>query len=88
MAKKEENPRSIRWVLLVQEFDFEIKDRKGCKNRVADHLSCLESKIVNSGEMDNDESFLDECVMVVSSNVVPCYADFANFVVRGMLPNG
>ena len=31
----------IRWVLLSQEFDFEVKDRKGTENQVADHLSRL-----------------------------------------------
>ena len=31
MAKKDVNPRLIRWVLLLQEFDFEVKDRKGLR---------------------------------------------------------
>ena len=42
MAKKEIKPRLIRWVLLLQEFDLEIKDKKDSDNVIADHLSRLE----------------------------------------------
>ncbi|XP_049378079.1 uncharacterized protein LOC125842819 [Solanum stenotomum] len=48
MAKKDAKPRLIRWVLLLQEVDFEVKDRRGCENHMADHLSRLEGK-------ENDE---------------------------------
>ncbi|XP_019264773.1 PREDICTED: uncharacterized protein LOC109242368 [Nicotiana attenuata] len=42
MAKKDAKPRLIRWVLLLQEFDFEVKYQKGIENQVANHLSRLE----------------------------------------------
>lgn len=46
MAKKDAKPRHIQWILLFQEFDMEIKGRKGTKNQIADHLSRLENKKV------------------------------------------
>ena len=40
-SKKDAKSRLIRWILLLQEFDIEIWDKKGSKNVVADHLSRL-----------------------------------------------
>ena len=41
LKKRESKPRLIRWILLLQEFDIEIKDKKDAKNHMTDHLSRL-----------------------------------------------
>ena len=41
-ANRAEKPGLIRWMLWLQEFDLEIRDRSGAQNLVADHLSRIE----------------------------------------------
>ena len=68
MAKKDAKPRLIRWVLLLQEFDFELLDRKGTENQVFDHLSCLEDEAMRElgDKTDIDDTFPDKHVLAAS----------------------
>ncbi|PHT45021.1 hypothetical protein CQW23_14179 [Capsicum baccatum] len=86
MAKKDAKPSLIRWVLLLQEFDFEVKDRRGCENQVADHLSRLENEHLAQPDLEIDDAFPDEEILAMMMEELPWYADFANFVVSNVMP--
>ncbi|GJV84603.1 reverse transcriptase domain-containing protein [Tanacetum coccineum] len=50
-AKKDAKARLLRWVLLLQEFDFKVIDTKGAENYAADHLSRLENPYENAKKL-------------------------------------
>nr|GEX11324.1 reverse transcriptase domain-containing protein [Tanacetum cinerariifolium] len=90
LSKQDAKPRLIRWVFLLQEFDIIIRDKKGTKNLVADHLSRLENPNKDVFEnKDINENFLLETLGKISRGSTPWFADFANFhavnfIVKGM----
>ncbi|KAJ9538830.1 hypothetical protein OSB04_031563 [Centaurea solstitialis] len=86
MNKKDAKPRLIRWILLLQEFDIEIKDKPGSENSVADHLSRLELGSSPSTPPIND-SLPGDQLLSVSSSVTPWYADFVNYLACGIVPH-
>jgi hypothetical protein len=92
-AKQDAKPRLLRWVLLLQEFDIIIRDKKGAENLAADHLSRLENP--HQGVLEKkeiNETFPLETLNEIScrgDSSTPWFADFANyhagnFVVKGM----
>jgi len=83
LTKKDAKARLIRWVLLLQEFDIEFRDKKGSENVVADHLSRLDLKFIPES-LPLNESFPDEQLMSV--NVAPWFADIVNYLATGQIP--
>ncbi|GJX00912.1 reverse transcriptase domain-containing protein [Tanacetum coccineum] len=91
-TKKDAKPRLMRWILLLQEFDVIIQDKKGAENLAADHLSRLENP--HQDKLENKEiteTFPLETLGSVALRVdsTPWFADFANyhagnFIVKGM----
>ncbi|GKB35577.1 reverse transcriptase domain-containing protein [Tanacetum coccineum] len=68
LSKQDAKPGLLRWVLLLQEFDIIIRDKKGTENLVADHLSRLENPHKDVLEnKDINENFPLETLGVISS---------------------
>ena len=85
LNKKDTKPRLIRWVLLLQEFDLEIRDKKGSENVVADHLSRLIVETTQDQRPISD-SFPDEQIMSVRTSQLPWFADIVNYLVSRQIP--
>ena len=84
LNKKDAKPRLIRWVLLLQEFELEIKDKKGTENLVVDHLSRLEEP---RDEVHVNDNFQDENLLVIEdTKPVPWFADYVNYLVAKGIP--
>ncbi|XP_040963911.1 uncharacterized protein [Gossypium hirsutum] len=66
-ANKDAKSRLIRWILLLQEFDIEIKDRKGSENQVVDHRSRLEAGNKDGNVLQIVETFPDEKLFAVDA---------------------
>ncbi|GJW56867.1 reverse transcriptase domain-containing protein [Tanacetum coccineum] len=91
-AKKDAKARLLRWVLLLQEFDFKVIDTKGAENLAADHLSRLENPYENVNDpKEINESFPLETLNMVTfrgDSRTPWFADFANYHAGGFIVKG
>nr|GEY69190.1 hypothetical protein [Tanacetum cinerariifolium] len=84
-AKKDAKARFLRWILLLQEFEFKVIDTKGAENYVADHLSRLENLYENIFDLKEiNETFPLESLNKVAHQdpSTPWFTDFANYRAR------
>nr|GFA61575.1 DNA-directed DNA polymerase [Tanacetum cinerariifolium] len=87
-AKKDAKARLLRWILLLQEFDFKVIDTRGAENYTADHLSRLENLYENVFDpKEINEAFLLETLNKIVHNdpSTPWYADLANYHARNFI---
>ncbi|GJT74183.1 reverse transcriptase domain-containing protein [Tanacetum coccineum] len=91
--KKDAKERLLRWVLLLQEFDFKVINTKCAENYAADHLSRLKNPYENVFDpKEINETFPLETLNTVTSHdnqSTPRFADIANyhagnFLIKGM----
>ncbi|GKD84971.1 hypothetical protein Tco_1356125 [Tanacetum coccineum] len=85
--KQDAKPGLIHWILLLQEFDIEINDRKGIKNVTADHLSRIENEEI-SDDSEVDDNFPGETLIEINTRNEPWFAEFANYLVVDIIPKG
>nr|GEY38287.1 reverse transcriptase domain-containing protein [Tanacetum cinerariifolium] len=91
-AKKDAKARLLRWILLLQEFDFKVIDTRGAENYAADHLSRLENPYKNVFDpKEINETFPLESLNKVAHKdpSTPWFADLSNyhagnFIIKGM----
>nr|GFA36788.1 reverse transcriptase domain-containing protein [Tanacetum cinerariifolium] len=82
-AKKDAKARLLRWVMLLQEFDFQVLDTKGAENLAAHPLSRLENPYENVLDpKEINEKFPLETLSMMTfrgDSNAPWFADFANY---------
>ena len=84
LTKKDAKPRLVHWILLLQEFDLEMRDKKGVENCVADHLSKMQ---IQGSDLPINDYLRDDTLLKVTTTS-PWYANLVNFMVTGYIPPG
>nr|GFA68753.1 reverse transcriptase domain-containing protein [Tanacetum cinerariifolium] len=90
-SKKDAKARLLRWILLLQEFDFNFIDTKGAENYAADHLSRLENPYENVfNPKEINETFPLESLNKVAHKdpSTPWFAELANYHARNFIIKG
>nr|GEZ18915.1 reverse transcriptase domain-containing protein [Tanacetum cinerariifolium] len=81
-AKKDAKARLLRWIFLLQEFDFKVIDTRGAENYAANHLSRLENPYENVFDpKEINVTFPLESLNKIAhqDKSTPWFVDFANY---------
>ncbi|RDY10709.1 putative mitochondrial protein, partial [Mucuna pruriens] len=82
LKKPDAKPRLSQWMLFLQEFNIEIRDKKNAENSVAGHLSRIEQE---DDPMPIRDEFPDEQLLHIAMPT-PWFADICNFVAASQFP--
>nr|GEU82765.1 hypothetical protein [Tanacetum cinerariifolium] len=91
-AKQDAKPRLLRWILMLQEFNIEIRDKKRAENLAANQLSRLENP--HQGDLvrlEMNDNFPHESLNMIYLNLdnePSWFADIANYLVGNVLIKG
>ena len=82
LLKNDSKSRLIRWILLLQKFDVQIKDKVGVENLVANHLSRITVEKEDATPLK--DTFPDEHLFAVST--LPWYVAIVNYLATCKIP--
>jgi len=83
MTKNDAKARLIRLILLLQEFDLEIRDKKGVENVVVDHLTRIPN--ARNEETPINENYPNEHILAIFKG--PWHADIVNYIATEQTPS-
>jgi hypothetical protein len=83
LTTKDAKPRLIQQIHLLQEFDLEIRDKKGVENSIADHLSRIQFE--ESAELSINDYMREDTLLKVSITN-SWYTNIINYIVAGYIP--
>ena len=90
LSKKDAKAKLLRWILMLQEFDLEVRHKKGSENLIIDHLLRLNQEELNKSDdsVPINELFHGEHLLTLDSKELAWFADFTNYLISGALPYG
>lgn len=90
ISKNDAKPKLIRWVLLLKEFDMEIRDKKCVYNQIGDHLFKISKNTKERNEVLIKKSFPNETLLSLAGMqwdaAASWYAYLLNLLASGVTP--